>query len=154
MSERFYPNPAASDPEASWPDPGENLGEYPSPFHEAFDPRPPRGSFYANDDSDAGYPAPPRRQPRSRTERGPGAKRRSPRSPGRPPARQKASAARRLHRRYRSTALLGMMLFAAVGGMSLGFSGVGGGSVSIGLLLAAVPALLVSLGCAAAYIYF
>jgi hypothetical protein len=46
------------------------------------------------------------------------------------------------------------MLFAGVGGICLGFSGIGGHGPNIGLLLAAIPALLLSMGCAAAYVYF
>jgi hypothetical protein len=46
------------------------------------------------------------------------------------------------------------MLFAAAGGISLGFSDIGGHNVSIGLILLAIPALLVGVGCAAAYVYF
>jgi hypothetical protein len=45
------------------------------------------------------------------------------------------------------------MLFAAIGGISLGFSDIGGHNTSVGLILAAIPALLMSMGCAAAYIY-
>ena len=85
---------------------------------------------------------------------GPGMRPRRPRPPGSQPRRRRGSARRRLHARYRYGALVGLMLFAAVGGISLGFSDIGGHNVSVGLILAAVPALLVSMGCAAVYIYF
>jgi|GEM_PF-1891974 len=57
-------------------------------------------------------------------------------------------------RRYRYGALLGIMLFAGVGGISLGFAGIGGQAFIMGLALAAVPALLLSVACAAAYIIY
>ncbi len=46
------------------------------------------------------------------------------------------------------------MVFAALGGMCLALAGVGGGGGSLGLLFAAVPAFLLSLGSAALYVYF
>ncbi len=81
-------------------------------------------------------------------------RRRPPTQPGKPSARRKPPRAKRLHWRYRYGALLGIMLFAGVGGICLGLSGLGSHSVSIGLILAAIPALLASIGCATAYVYF
>jgi len=46
------------------------------------------------------------------------------------------------------------MLFAGVGGICLGFSDIGGHSTNVALLLAGIPALLISMGCAAVYVYF
>ncbi len=81
-----------------------------------------------------------------------------PRRPGRPsgkPRRKgKAAAARRLRWRYRLGALVGVMLFATVGGVCLGFSGIGGSGANVGLIAAGIPALLLGMGCAAAYVYF
>ncbi len=76
------------------------------------------------------------------------------------PARQRrmpeeaAPPSRWRRKRYRIGALLGIMLFAGVGGISLGLAGVGGQTFSMGLALAAVPALLLSMACAAAYIIY
>lgn len=92
--------------------------------------------------------------PRSGSDWEPGMRPRRPRRPGKASARGRAAAARRLHWRYRYGALLGIMLFAGVGGICLGFSGIGGHSTNVALLLAGIPALLVSMGCAAVYVYF
>ncbi len=45
------------------------------------------------------------------------------------------------------------MLFATVGGVCLGFSGIGTHGASVGLILASIPALLLSIGCAGVYVY-
>ncbi len=79
---------------------------------------------------------------------------RRPRPPGSQPRRRKAPGRRRLHWRYRYGALIGIMVFAAAGGISLGLSDIGGHQVNIGLILVGIPALLLSMGCAALYIYF
>jgi hypothetical protein len=81
-------------------------------------------------------------------------RRRRPGPPGRPSARRKPPRPKRLHWRYRYGALLGIMLFAGVGGICLGLSGLGSHSVSIGLVIAGIPAILASMGCAAMYVYF
>ncbi|HEY7358672.1 MAG TPA: hypothetical protein VH590_19455 [Ktedonobacterales bacterium] len=81
-------------------------------------------------------------------------RRRPPTHPGKPTARRKSQRVKRLHWRYRYGALVGIMLFAGVGGICLGLSGLGSHSISMGLILAAIPALLASIGCAATYVYF
>jgi hypothetical protein len=81
--------------------------------------------------------------------------RRPPRRRSRPPdQRGQARARSRQSKRYRYGALLGIMLFAGIGGICLGFSGLGGHTVTMGLVIAGIPALLLSIGCAAAFVYF
>lgn len=92
--------------------------------------------------------------PRPGPDGAPGTRPRRPRPTDGPPGRRRSRAPRRLHWRYRYGALLGIMLFAAVGGISLGFSDIGGHNVSVGLILLAIPALLVSIGCAVVYVRF
>jgi hypothetical protein len=122
-------------------------------------PREPRGPRYPDAGrSGRGTRRPEEREgwpgPRSGPDWEPGMRPRRPRRPGKASARGRSPAARRLHWRYRYGALLGIMLFAGVGGICLGFSDIGGHSTNIALLLAGIPALLISMGCAAVYIYF
>jgi hypothetical protein len=148
---RYTSNPTLSpEPEEFLPDYREDLDAYSPAFDDGFDPAPPRAT------RDLGrrnaVAAPSRRSPRG--PRAPEAPRRGPRQVGKPSGRKTTSAASRQYQRYRYSALVAMMVFAAVGGLCLGFSGIGGYNANIGLILVGIPALLLSIGWAALYVYF
>ncbi len=151
MNDRYTSNPTLSpEPETFLPDYREDLDEYSPEFTEGFEPVSPRVTRDLSRRDVVG--AKPRRLPPSA--RAPESSRRPPRPRGKPSGRKATSAASRQYRRYRYSALVAMMLFAAVGGICLGFSGIGGPNVNMVLILVAVPALLLSMGWAALYVYF
>src|SRR5690348_11113185 len=151
MNDRYTSNPTLSpEPEAFFPDYREDLDEYAPAFDDEFDPAPPRATRDLDRRNAVGAPA--RRS--LRAPRAPGEARRAPRQKGKPSGRKTSSPASRQYQRYRYSALVAMMLFAAVGGLCLGFSGIGGYNANIVLILVGIPALLLSIGWAALYVYF
>jgi hypothetical protein len=162
MNRRPSSQPARSqDPDAYAYSRSGNLNNYPPAFDDDYDPRPPRRPSRSGEYRDPGgyrddeeRQRPQRRPPSDRLERDPRSRRRSPRQSGSPSGRRRLSPTRRLRKPYRYGALACMMVFAGLGGMCVALSGIGGAGESLGLLLAAIPAFLLSLGSAALYVYF
>ncbi len=99
-----------------------------------------------------------RPNPRVRPDQEPGSRpRRRSRAPDRAsaPGSSARPRRRRIRKRYRYGALLGIMLFASVAGICLGFSGLGSTRGANTLLIAAsIPAMLLGMGCAFVFVYY